>query len=210
MGVLPLLLIGCDILDGDDEGLSAGTFVYTNPHGQEITGEALYDQVEGSTVGIEDVPVNFFVIALLPDTDALDLRGEGVLLARAAPFGAPGPGSYMMGDAATLLMEIDPDDPPGVDELQSFFGLYAQAMGGTPEAPEGTAAVSRSGTVSLDAFGDTVEGNFDLTAETINPETGALSGTTVQVEGQFNARSGNIVEAIEDVLGGFPELPNGE
>jgi len=204
------LLTGCDILDSDDEGLSAGTFAYTNPDGQEITGEALYDLVEGSAVGIEDISVNFFVIALLPNADGSDLSGEGVLLARAAPLGAPGPGSYMMGDATTLLMEIDPDDPPAFDELQSFFGFYAQAMGGTPEAPEGTAAVSRSGTVTLDALSETAEGDFDLTAETIDPETGELSGTTVQVEGQFNARSGDIVEAIEDVLGGFPELPNGE
>lgn len=210
VGLMPLLLVGCDVFDSDDDELSAGTFVYTNPDGEGIAGEALYDFVEGSAVGIEDVPLSFFVIALLPDTEGSDLSGEGVLLVRAAPFGAPGPGSYMMGDAATLLMEMDPDDPPSFDELQGFFGLYAQATGGTPEAPEGTAAISRSGTVTLDAFGDTAEGDFNLTAEMLDLETGALSGTTVQVDGRFNARSGDITEAIEGLLGGFPEPPNGE
>lgn len=209
VGLMSSLLTGCDVLDSDDEGLAAGTFAYTNPDGQEIAGEALYDLVEGSAVGIEDIPVNFFVIALLPNTNGSDLSGEGVLLVRAAPLGAPGPGSYRMGDAATLLVDIDPDNPPSFDELQGFFGLYALATGGTPEAPEGTAAISRSGTVTLDAFGDTAEGSFDLTAEIIDPETGELSNTTLQVEGQFNARAGDIAEAIEDVLGGFPEPPDG-
>jgi len=204
VGLMSSLLAGCDVLDSGDEELSAGTFAYTNPDGQEIAGEALYELVEGSAVGIEDVPVNFFVIVLLPNTDGSDLSGEGLMLVRAAPFGAPGPGRYMMGDAATLLMDIDPDNPPSFDELQGFYGLYAQATGGTPEAPEGTAAISRSGTVTLDAFADTAEGSFDFTAETIDPATGALSNTTVQVEGQFNARAGDIAEAIEGLLGGLP------
>ncbi|NBC01696.1 MAG: hypothetical protein GVY15_12665 [Bacteroidetes bacterium] len=210
VGLMSLLFTGCDVIDSDDEGLSAGTFAYTNPDGQEITGEALYDLVDGSAVGVEDVPVNFFVIALLPNTDGADLAGEGALLVRAAPLGAPGPGNYSIGDAAPLLVDIDPDNPPSFDELQSFFSLYAQATGGTPGAPEGTAAISRSGTVTLDAFGETAAGSFDFTAEPIDPATGELSGTTVQLQGQFNARAGDIVEAIEDVLGGFPELPNGE
>jgi len=209
VGLMLLLFTGCDVIDSDDEGLSAGTFAYTNPDGQEITGEALYDLVEGSAVGIEDVPVNFFVIALLPNTDSSDLAGEGALLVRAAPLGAPGPGNYRIGDAAPLLVDIDPDNPPSFDELQSFFSLYAQATGSTPGAPEGTAAISRSGTVTLDAFGDTAEGSFDFTAETIDPATGALSNTTVQVEGQFNAQAGDIAEAIEGLLGGLPEPLDG-